>query len=87
MIGEEAMFLCCECETLFDEPKIWTETHGMATPPYERYAGCPLCGGAFVTTYKCECCNYWITGPYVKLDSGERICENCYTTYELGEER
>ena len=86
MFLEEAKFLCYECEALFDEPKIWTETHGFVDPPYEQYAGCPLCGGGFTTTHKCGCCNEWITGQYIKLDSGERICENCYTTYELGEE-
>ena len=86
MIGEETKFLCWECEAIFDEPKIWTQTHGLDTPPYERYAGCPVCGSAFTTTYKCACCNEWITGSYIKLDSGERVCENCYITYEIGEE-
>lgn len=86
MFAEETTFICCECEAVFDEPKIWTETHGLSTPPYERFAGCPSCGGGFTTTYKCACCNSWITGQYIKIDSGERICENCYTTMELGDE-
>lgn len=86
MIGEESIFLCYDCDATFHEPKIWTERHGLDTPPYETYAGCPLCGGAFATTYKCACCTRWIDGPYIKLDSGERVCENCYTTYELGDE-
>jgi hypothetical protein len=70
----------------FYEPKIWVETHGLDTPPFEQYSGCPSCGGAFTKIYKCECCDEWITGPYIKLNSGERICEECYTTYDLGEE-
>ena len=80
------MFVCCDCMETFLEPKIWTETHWLDTPPYEHYARCPYCGGAFTETYQCDCCNEWIIGPYIKLNSGERICEDCYTTYELGEE-
>ena len=80
------MFICYDCEMIFDEPKIWVEKHGLETPPYERHAGCPSCGGAFTTTYKCDDCGEWITGSYIKLESGERICENCYTVMDLGEE-
>lgn len=80
------MFICCDCENVFDEPKIFIQRHGLDTPPYEQYAGCPYCGGVFIATYKCDACNKWIIGPYIKLNSGERICEECYTTYELGEE-
>ena len=80
------MFVCYDCSSTFDEPKIWTETHGLNTGPYESLAGCPHCGGAFTETYRCDACNEWIVGPYIKLNSGERICEECYTTYEIGEE-
>ena len=80
------MFVCYDCGKMFDEPKIWTNTHGLDTPPYESYDGCPSCGGAFTETYKCGCCNKWIVGSYIKLMSEERICEECYITYELGEE-
>lgn len=86
MVRNETSFLCYDCEAIFDEPKIWTETHGFSSPPYEQYSVCPMCGGSFMTTYKCYCCNEWICGQYIKLDSGERICENCYVTIELGDE-
>ena len=86
MIGKEAAFLCCECNLIFDEPKVWTNKHGLDTPPYERYAGCPVCGGTFATTYKCDACGEWIVSEYVKTDDGQRFCENCYHTYEIGEE-
>ena len=77
MIGEEAIFLCYDCDATFHEPKIWTNRHGLDTGPYENYAGCPLCGGAFATTYKCNECGKWIAGEYIKTDSGQRFCENC----------
>ena len=81
------MFICYDCEKTFDEPRVIVETHNLDTPPYETYSACPYCHGAFTEAYKCDCCDEWITGPYIKLKSGERICEECYTTYELGEER
>lgn len=80
------MFVCYDCENVFDEPKTFIQRHGLDTPPYERYAGCPYCGGAFTETYKCDCCGKWIVGPYIKINSGERICEDCYISYDLGEE-
>lgn len=80
------MFVCYDCEKTFDEPKIWTNTHGLDTPPYESYAGCPSCGGAFTETYKCDDCGEWIFDDYVKTASGHRFCENCYNTMELGDE-
>lgn len=82
------MFVCYDCEETFLEPSKLIEDRGewFGFPSHEASYGCPYCGGAFTETYLCECCNKWITTPYIKLDSGERICENCYTTYELGEE-
>lgn len=80
------MFVCYDCGALFEEPKIWTETHGLDTPPYESYAGCPSCGGAFTGTHKCNECGEWIVGEYVQVISGPRICESCYSVMELGDE-
>lgn len=80
------MFVCLDCYCIFSETKHYVETHGFATGPYEEYDGCPECGGAYEETHECDCCGHWITDQYIKLNSGERICENCYTTYDLGEE-
>ena len=80
------MFVCYDCMETFEKPKVWVETHGLDTPPYEKIYGCPYCSGAFTETHKCDCCDDWIVGSYIKLNSGERICEDCYTTYDLGEE-
>lgn len=41
------MFQCSECEREFEEPKKYVEKHGLDTPPYEEYFGCPYCGGYF----------------------------------------
>lgn len=36
-------FRCCNCETVFANPEIYYETHGLDCPPYERVAVCPKC--------------------------------------------
>lgn len=80
------IFICLECGHIFDEPKICTEKHGLDSPPYETYSACPYCEGTFTKAHECDSCGEWIVGSYIKLNSGERICEDCHTTYELGEE-
>lgn len=80
------MYVCLECGLTFDEPDYWEETHGLRSGPYEHWSGCPNCHGAYTETYKCACCNEWIDGTYIKTNDGNRICEHCCITYEIGEE-
>lgn len=80
------MLVCVECGHLFTEPIWWTEGHGLDGPPYEKLYGSPCCYANYAEAYKCDECNEWITGEYVKTTSGQRICENCYNTMELGDE-
>ena len=79
-------WICIECNEVFDEPKVYTDSHGLDNPPYEMYSACPYCGGSYVHAHVCYCCDKWIIGPYIMLGSGERVCENCYVTYDLGDE-
>lgn len=44
-------FRCRDCGEVFDTPKEWVETHGLDYGPYERWSGCPACGGAFEEYY------------------------------------
>lgn len=84
------MYCCLECGHIFDENDIatWQEDRGeyWGVPCSESVSGCPQCGGDYVKTYRCGECGEWILGGYVKLESGKRICEDCYTTHELGDE-
>ena len=80
------MFVCLDCGKIFDVTKHYVETHGLDHPRYEEWDGCPLCGGAYAATYKCDECDCWITGEYIKTTSSQRICEHCYNTYDLGDE-
>lgn len=78
--------ICIDCGEIFSKPRHYTETHNLSTPPYEEWDGCPCCGGVYTKVRTCDECGEWIIGEYVKLKSGERFCENCYTEYELGDE-
>lgn len=79
------MFICLDCGCVFDEPKHWIETHGLNSPPYEEWNGCPSCGGAYAETYKCDGCNDWLCGTYAETKNGNKYCENCYEIREVGE--
>ena len=63
----EKMYICLDCNKLFDSPKRYVETHGLDTPPYETWTGCPSCGGSYVSATECDEC-----GDYVYCN----ICRN-----------
>ena len=79
-------FVCCECGHVFSSPRKITEKHGLDTPPYETYYCCPVCGGAYVETKKCVCCNYDITDRYVLTADGKCYCEDCFMIKNIFEE-
>ena len=82
--------ICLDCGNVFDEcdVAVWYEDRGeyWGRPCNERISGCPRCKGDYASAYRCECCEEWIDGEYVKIGNA-RYCCNCYTHYELGEEK
>ena len=81
------LFVCIECGRTFEEPIYWEERHGLDSPPYEQYSGCPHCQGSYVEAYECDCCNKWITTEtYIKTEDNKRYCENCFCILNLGDE-
>ena len=84
------LFVCLECQHIFDEDEvaIWKEGRGeyWGTPCSEELNGCPKCRGSFVKAHKCDCCEEWIDNFYMKTDDGKRYCLNCYQVMDLGEE-
>lgn len=82
------MYICLECGARFSIPTHYREYRGehFGYPAYEEFKACPACGGDSAETYKCDCCDEWIDGQYIKTDDGKRYCFNCYCSYELGEE-
>lgn len=79
------MNVCLDCRHLFEVSKHYTETHGLETPPYEKWNGCPSCGGAYDEAHECSCCPDYIVGEYVETVNGDKICENCYVIKRVGE--
>lgn len=64
---------CHNCGRRFEEPDIITETHGLESPPYEKFAVCPYCRGWFDEMYQCEICGEWFADD--ELTSG--VCDGC----------
>ena len=69
------MYRCCECRNLFEEGEqaVWEETHGLDSPPYEKWSGCPVCKGDYEEVHQCRDCGDWHTGD--ELYDG--WCEKC----------
>lgn len=80
------MYLCLDCFAVFANPRRYLEKHGLPSPPYETFLGCPHCAGAFVQAFRCDACGRWVTGRYVSVTGGMRFCESCCTQKDLEEE-
>ncbi len=59
------MYRCTDCGKKFTALKTKTETHNLATPPFEEFKVCPYCGSS---NYKktalnfCKCCGARMLG-------------------------
>ena len=80
------MWICLDCRETFEKPRLYVETHGLSTPPYEEKMGCPYCGGNYAEAHECDVCGHYIDRPYIRLANGERICDNCHQVMEIGDE-
>ena len=69
------MYRCCECGNLFEEGEqaVWEETHGLDSPPYEKWSGCPVCKGDYEEVHQCKECGDWHSDD--ELYDG--LCANC----------
>ena len=69
------MYRCENCGHLFEEGEqaVWEERHGLDTPPYEKWDGCPLCRGSYEQVYQCKECGEWHEEGYIF----EGVCESC----------
>ena len=67
------MYICKECGKTFDEPKEYFETHGLSTPPYEKFSVCPHCNEAdYCEAQECERCGT------LCAELTEGLCDVCY---------
>ena len=40
-------YKCNNCGEIFDEPRVYVETHGFTDGLYEAMSCCPCCGGDY----------------------------------------
>ena len=69
------MYRCESCGHLFEEGEqaVLEEKHGLDTPPYEQWSGCPLCHDDYEEVHQCNECGDWHTDD--ELYDG--WCEKC----------
>jgi hypothetical protein len=80
------LFACKDCGHIFEDAKLFVDTHGFDDGRYEEYRGCPKCGGVYAETFECSSCHKWINDVYIKTEDDERYCHNCYSYMDLGDE-
>lgn len=83
--ADEEFYVCLGCGCVFQTPTEYVEKHGLDSPPYEHFTGCPSCGSAYVPAIYCDHCGNAITGEYVKVQNGDVYCEECYTVQDIGD--
>lgn len=77
------MFICLECELVFEEPKEYFETHGFSYGPYERFTCCPACGGDYSDSEVCVLCGKVEAVEDMQIYTDEetgvnhRFCKRC----------
>lgn len=72
-------YKCLDCGHIFEEGEqaVWYETHGLDTPPYEKWSGCPLCKGSYEKTIQCDICG----SEHLKEELSGGVCEECIESY------
>ena len=68
-------YRCCDCESEFSELKIYTERHGLDSPPYETWEGCPNCGST--DWEESSYCNNCYEDKFEMSDEQDDFCEDC----------
>ena len=80
-------WVCLNCQAVFDEPKSVKEY--LIHDPYPdgpTIAVCPHCGyDEFVEAIKCDGCEEYIIGKYIRTCNDECYCEDCYTEHDVAD--
>ena len=73
------MFRCCECGNLFEEGEqdVWEERHGLDSPPYEKWSGCPVCKGDYEEVHQCKKYGDWYAADELYDELYDGWCEKC----------
>ena len=72
-------YICRDCGETFDEPRRYTERHGLETGPYEELTCCPFCGGSYEKAVACAYCGRLIPESEACLtdDLQCTLCTDC----------
>lgn len=75
------MYKCLECGNIFDEGEQveWNERHGLDTPPYEHFSGCPICNGEYEETRSCKHCR----AEFLPDEMHSGLCDECLDEYRF----
>lgn len=76
------MLVCKDCGQLFDKPQEWEEHHGLSSPPYEKFSGCPFCSGTYAEAKQCDGCGEYIIGKYIRTVDNTFYCEDCFSEFD-----
>ena len=72
-------YKCLECGHIFEEGEqaVLEETHGLDTPPYERWYVCPICNGSYEETVRCAICG----AEHLENELSGGVCDECIDEY------
>ncbi len=78
-------YKCNECGYTFEEPKrcYGERLEYFGIPCRESWYGCPSCEGAYSETVKCDCCDEYVIGKYIKTKDGTNYCDECYEVRDI----
>lgn len=77
-------YICMDCGCKFDDPKHYTEKHGLENGPYEEFDGCPKCGGDYEDIKECDVCGAEIPSSEYYSNTEDKdghkyhTCDNCW---------
>ena len=80
------MYECRECRYQFEKPKKYVEKHGLDTPPFEVWYGCPICAGRYEEIRYCDVCGEPMIHGYSCEGDDRTVCHECAVTLGLLEE-
>lgn len=72
------MFVCFDCDAIFEEPATRYENHGeyFGKPAREAYGACPCCGSTeYDAMVKCDRCGEWTATPHYE---NIVLCDICF---------
>ena len=79
------MYYCHSCNCEFEAPEIIIETHGLSSPPYEKFSVCPFCRSTDFSIIKVKYCH--ACGARLYGDNENYCNDSCRLTAKRMEER